>query len=63
MKKLKEVGAKNDYVSKDEKYDKKAKKKLDKSMKTAGLATELKKASKGKDKMNGPKIKASMKGC
>ena len=49
------------YVIKDEKYDKKMLKKDEKSMKTAGIATALKKSQKEMGKSKKPKVKPMKK--
>lgn len=60
MKGSKKQCAGGNYTSRDEKYDKKMKKKENKSMKTAGVATALKKSEKAKTKL--PKVKPMKKG-
>lgn len=47
------------YVEADEKFDRKNEKKTAKKMKTAGVATALRKASKDKTKL--PKVKGQKK--
>lgn len=49
------------YMVKNEKYDKKLLKKEVKSMKTAGIATALKKAEKEEGKAKIPKVKPQRK--
>lgn len=49
------------YTERDEKYDKKTKKKEEASMKTAGIATALKKSEKKKSSKL-PKVKPTKKG-
>ena len=60
MKKSKSRGDDN-YVEKDEKYNKKMKKKADKSMKTAGLATALKMSEKKMSYSKLPSVKPTKK--
>jgi hypothetical protein len=52
----------NNYVEKDEKYDKKMKKKDYKGMSTAGIATELKLSQKEQGYSKKPKVKPQKKG-
>lgn len=60
MKKMKSRGDDN-YMEKDEKHDKKALKKKERSMSTAGIATALKKAKSSKDKAKLVKVKPTKK--
>lgn len=50
------------YAEKNEKYHKKSVKKDEKSMKTAGIATALKKSEKKMGKAKLPKVKPMKKG-
>lgn len=59
MKKVKSGDAK--YVSKDEKYDKKMKKKAVRGMKTAGIANELKESQREMGYSKMPKVKPQRK--
>ena len=54
----------DNYVEKDEKYDKKEQKKTDRKMKTAGVAVALKESQKkkGYGSLPSPKPRAKMKG-
>lgn len=52
----------NNYVEKDEKYDKKMKKKDYKGMGTVGIATELKLSQKEQGYSKKPKVKPQKKG-
>lgn len=60
MKKQKTVKGDN-YVAKDEKYNKKMVKKTRKGMKTAGIANELKEARKEMGYSKMPKVKPQKK--
>lgn len=50
-----------DYVSDDEKYDKKKRKKQGKEMRTAGLATELKESQRKQSYSKMPRVKGQKK--
>ena len=52
----------NNYVERDEKYDKKMLKKDSKGMKTAGIAVELKLSEKEQGYSKKPKVKPVKKG-
>ncbi len=52
----------DEYVVKDEKFDKRRQARLDKEMNTAGIATELKKAKKNIKGAKIPKVKPQKKG-
>lgn len=62
MKGSKKQCAGGNYTERDEKYDKKMKKKDAKAMKTAGIATALKKSEKKMGKTDKPKVKPVKKG-
>lgn len=50
------------FVASDEEYDKKTRKKEDKSMKTAGMEKLLEKAEKKQGYSNKPRVKPAKKG-
>lgn len=50
-----------DYAEEDEKYEKKMKKKAEKSMKTAGMATKLMKSEKEEGYSKKPRVKPQKK--
>ena len=58
----KKSDADDKYVVKDEKYDRKSVRKGVKRMKTAGLASALKKSEKEMGKTDKPKVKPMKKG-